>query len=72
MTPDTTRGDVRRALAAADVRVTESYTSAENANSPIGLFATVAVLSRRCSNTSLPFFAARRSRPSAGGASQEI
>ena len=42
-TPDTTRGDVRRALSAADVRLNETYTTAENANSPIGLFATVAV-----------------------------
>jgi xanthine dehydrogenase YagR molybdenum-binding subunit len=42
-TPDTTRGDVRRALAAADVQLSETYTTAENANSPIGLFATVAL-----------------------------
>jgi len=42
-TPDTTRGNVRRALAAADVRLDESYTTPDNANSPIGLFATVAV-----------------------------
>jgi CO/xanthine dehydrogenase Mo-binding subunit len=42
-TPDTTRGDVRGALAAADVQLSETYTTAENANSPIGLFATVAV-----------------------------
>jgi CO/xanthine dehydrogenase Mo-binding subunit len=42
-TPDTTRGDVRRAFAAADVQLSETYATAENANSPIGLFATVAV-----------------------------
>jgi xanthine dehydrogenase YagR molybdenum-binding subunit len=42
-TPDRDRGDVAAALAAADVRVTQTYTTAENANSPIGLFATVAV-----------------------------
>ena len=42
-TPDYDRGDVPRALAAADVQVKETYTTAENTNSPIGLFATVAV-----------------------------
>jgi CO/xanthine dehydrogenase Mo-binding subunit len=42
-TPDYVRGDVPRALAAADVRVEATYTTASNANSPIGLFATVAV-----------------------------
>ena len=42
-TPDYDRGNVRRALAAADVQVNETYTTAENTNSPIGLFATVAV-----------------------------
>lgn len=42
-TPDRDRGDVVRALAAADVRVQENYSTAENANSPIGLFATVAL-----------------------------
>ena len=41
--PDYNRGDVPRALAAADVRVRQTYTTAGNANSPIGLFATVAV-----------------------------
>jgi xanthine dehydrogenase YagR molybdenum-binding subunit len=41
-TPDYDRGDVRRALAAADVQVEPTYTTAPNANSPIGLFATVA------------------------------
>src|SRR5882672_784462 len=39
---DYDRGDVARALAAADVRVKETYTTAENTNNPIGLFATVA------------------------------
>jgi CO/xanthine dehydrogenase Mo-binding subunit len=42
-TPDTVRGDAPRALAAADVRVKETYTTASNTNNPIGLFATVAV-----------------------------
>ena len=42
-TPDYDRGNVRGALAAADVRVNETYTTAENTNNPIGLFATVAV-----------------------------
>ena len=41
-TPDYDRGDVRGALAAADVQVNETYTTAENTNNPIGLFATVA------------------------------
>ena len=41
--PDYDRGDVARALAAADVQLNESYTTAENTNNPIGLFATVAV-----------------------------
>ncbi len=41
-TPDYDRGDVRRALAGAEVQVNATYTTAENANSPIGLFATVA------------------------------
>ena len=42
-TPDYNRGDVPSALAAADVQVTQTYTTAENTNNPIGLFATVAV-----------------------------
>ena len=42
-TPDHARGDVPRALAAADVKVNATYTTAENTNNPIGLFATVAV-----------------------------
>ena len=42
-TPDFTRGDVRQALAAADVQIKETYTTARNTNNPIGLFATVAV-----------------------------
>ena len=42
-TPDHVRGDVTRALAAADVQVKETYSTAENTNNPIGLFATVAV-----------------------------
>ena len=42
-TPDHVRGDVRRALAAADVQVKATYATAENTNNPIGLFATVAV-----------------------------
>ena len=42
-TPDYDRGNVREALAAADVQVNETYTTAENTNNPIGLFATVAV-----------------------------
>ena len=41
--PDLVRGDVTRALAAADVRVDATYTTAENTQNPIGLFATVAV-----------------------------
>jgi CO/xanthine dehydrogenase Mo-binding subunit len=41
-TPDHDRGDVRRALAAADVQVKATYSTAENTNNPIGLFATVA------------------------------
>src|SRR5262245_17220667 len=40
--PGHTRGDVTRALAAADVQIKETYTTAENTNNPIGLFATVA------------------------------
>jgi CO/xanthine dehydrogenase Mo-binding subunit len=39
-TPDHVRGDVPRALAAADVQVNVTYTTAENTNNPIGLFAT--------------------------------
>ena len=42
-TPDHVRGDVPRALAAADVQVEATYSTAENTNNPIGLFATVAV-----------------------------
>ena len=42
-TPDHDRGDAPRALAAADVQVKAIYTTAENTNNPIGLFATVAV-----------------------------
>jgi xanthine dehydrogenase YagR molybdenum-binding subunit len=42
-TPDRDRGDVSRALTAADVQVRETYTTADNTNNPIGLFATVAV-----------------------------
>ena len=42
-TPDTMRGDVPRALAAADVQIKQTYTTASNTNNPIGLFATVAV-----------------------------
>ena len=42
-TPDYDRGNVQEALAAADVQVNETYTTAENTNNPIGLFATVAV-----------------------------
>src|SRR6185295_1405483 len=41
-TPDYARGDVAGALATADVTVKGTYTTASNANSPIGLFATVA------------------------------
>jgi CO/xanthine dehydrogenase Mo-binding subunit len=41
-TPDYQRGDVPSALAAADVQVSHTYTTAENTNNPIGLFATVA------------------------------
>jgi CO/xanthine dehydrogenase Mo-binding subunit len=41
-TPDHDRGDVPRALAAADVQVRETYSTANNTNNPIGLFATVA------------------------------
>jgi CO/xanthine dehydrogenase Mo-binding subunit len=42
-TPDYDRGDVASALAAADVRINQTYTTAANTNNPIGLFATVAV-----------------------------
>ncbi|MCM3901913.1 MAG: xanthine dehydrogenase family protein molybdopterin-binding subunit [Pyrinomonadaceae bacterium] len=42
-TPDYDRGDVASALAAADVRINQTYTTAANSNNPIGLFATVAV-----------------------------
>ena len=42
-TPDYVRGDVPSALAAADVRISQTYTTAANTNNPIGLFATVAV-----------------------------
>src|SRR4029453_8216050 len=42
-TPDHVRGDAPGALAVADVRVKETYTTASNTNNPIGLFATVAV-----------------------------
>ena len=42
-TPDHVRGDVSSALAAAGVRVNQTYTTAANTNNPIGLFATVAV-----------------------------
>jgi xanthine dehydrogenase YagR molybdenum-binding subunit len=42
-TPDFDRGDVPRALAAADVQIKHTYTTAEDTNNPIGLFATVAV-----------------------------
>ena len=42
-TPDYDRGNVRGARAAADVQVNETYTTVENTNNPIGLFATVAV-----------------------------
>jgi len=42
-TPDTARGNVRQALAAAEVQINQTYTTAENTNNPIGLFATVAV-----------------------------
>jgi xanthine dehydrogenase YagR molybdenum-binding subunit len=42
-TPDYVRGDVSSALAAADVRINQTYTTAANTNNPIGLFATVAV-----------------------------
>ena len=41
-TPDHVRGDVPGALAAGDVRISHTYTTAENTNNPIGLFATVA------------------------------
>jgi xanthine dehydrogenase YagR molybdenum-binding subunit len=41
--PDVVRGDVKRALDAADVQVKATYTTAENTQNPIGLFATVAV-----------------------------
>jgi CO/xanthine dehydrogenase Mo-binding subunit len=42
-TPDYDRGDVASALAAADVRINQTYTTSANTNNPIGLFATVAV-----------------------------
>jgi xanthine dehydrogenase YagR molybdenum-binding subunit len=40
---DQVRGDVAGALATADVQVKATYTTAENTQNPIGLFATVAV-----------------------------
>ncbi|HVQ13077.1 MAG TPA: xanthine dehydrogenase family protein molybdopterin-binding subunit, partial [Vicinamibacterales bacterium] len=40
--PDQVRGDVAGALAAADVKVEATYTTAENTHNPIGLFATIA------------------------------
>ena len=42
-TPDYDRGDVASALAAADLRINLTYTTAANTNNPIGLFGTVAV-----------------------------
>ena len=39
-TPDYTRGDVPSALAAADVRINQTYITSANTNNPIGLFAT--------------------------------
>jgi xanthine dehydrogenase YagR molybdenum-binding subunit len=42
-TPDYKRGDAPSALAAADVQVRQTYTTTDNTNNPIGLFATVAV-----------------------------
>ncbi|WP_431898014.1 xanthine dehydrogenase family protein molybdopterin-binding subunit [Nonomuraea sp. bgisy101] len=39
---DSTRGDPEAALASAEVRFEATYTTAPNANSPMGLFATVA------------------------------
>jgi xanthine dehydrogenase YagR molybdenum-binding subunit len=42
-TPDHVRGDVAQALSTAAAQVKATYTTAENTNSPIGLFATVAV-----------------------------
>ncbi len=42
-TPDYVRGDVPSVLAAAEVRISQTYTTAANTNNPIGLFATVAV-----------------------------
>jgi CO/xanthine dehydrogenase Mo-binding subunit len=39
---DRTRGDVQSALASADVRVDEIYSTAVNTCNPLGLFATVA------------------------------
>ena len=41
-TPDYKRGDVPSALAEADVQVRQTYTTTDNTNNPIGLFATVA------------------------------
>ena len=41
-TPDYDRGDAPRAIAAADVQVRQTYTTTDNTNNPIGLFATVA------------------------------
>ena len=42
-TPDYDAWERAGALAAADVQVNQTYTTAENTNNPIGLFATVAV-----------------------------
>ena len=41
-TPDYKRGDFAGASTAADVHVRQTYTTADNTNNPIGLFATVA------------------------------
>src|SRR6185295_5384584 len=41
-TPDYVRGNVPSALAAADVRINQTYSTSANTNNPIGLFATVA------------------------------
>jgi CO/xanthine dehydrogenase Mo-binding subunit len=41
-TPDHARGDFDAAFASADVRIDETYTTADNSHNPLGLFATVA------------------------------
>ncbi|WP_329033603.1 xanthine dehydrogenase family protein molybdopterin-binding subunit [Streptomyces sp. NBC_01725] len=43
---DSDRGDTEAALASAEVKVTQTYTTPDNTNSPLGLFATLAIWDR--------------------------